>query len=223
MTVTDSTVSTVATGTVPAFSMRADRLRDVLASALVAADKGDSLPILCAVLLEWADGGTVTVASTDRYRMVVADTGTVGAGAARVLVGRQDVEALVKLLPKKPARGWANVSDVSVTVAGGHVVVRMDGPDGSWSRECRIVDGDFPKYRTLVPIVDRSGEAPAVSSFAWNPIYMAGFAKLPLAVERQAMRWHFTSPSKPAVAFLGDVEQDGYALTVLLMPVRLTS
>lgn len=216
MTTTDMVAGVVPTVTVPAF-----QLREALASALVATGTDKTVPVLRGVLMTWTDGGTVEYAATDRYRLVMVETDTAGAGDGRVLLARDAVTELVKALPKPGKYVRDNGSPVVVTVTGSHVTFRFDDGVAAWSREYRMLDGDFPKCRPLVPgIVGGSDrQVTAVESIGWNPILMADFAKLPMVGNGTAgMHWTFYGSDKPLVSTIDG--QCGTRVIALLMPVR---
>lgn len=221
MTTSDVTVQGVDT-VVPAFTMPAGMLRDLLAGALVAVSKDGTLPGIGVVRVEWDEITPVTVASTDRWRLV---TGTVAdvervrvSGAGAVSIDRATVADLVKSLPKLPTHHLlpAGGPVVTATVTGDHVVVRVDDPSGSgsWSREIRTVDAAFPTFRTLIPL-DGPTEIHGIS---FNPSYLADVAKLPHWKDAP-VSWTFHGSTRPALARYGTYH--GVDWIYLLMPVRL--
>jgi DNA polymerase III sliding clamp (beta) subunit (PCNA family) len=197
--------------TVPGFTVDGATLRDLLVGGLVAAGKDSSLPTLTAVRLEW-DTTELRVASTDRYRLVVGIVGpefmsdVTGDGVA--MIPRKDAAELVKMLPKK-----TNAERVSITVLGDSVMVG----NGSWSRTVRMIDGDFPRYRSLIPGEDKHA---ATVSICFNPVFMADAAKIPYD-RNVPIRWMFTGDNRPALGKYAQTDT-GIDWMYLLMPVRLT-
>jgi DNA polymerase-3 subunit beta len=197
--------------TVPGVTVDGATLRDLLVGGLVAADKDSSLPVLTAVRLEW-DTTELRVVSTDRYRLVVGIVGTefmshvTGDGVA--MIPRKDAAELVKVLPKR-----TNAERVSITVLGDSVVVG----NGTWSRTVRMIDGEFPKYRSLIPGEDKHA---ATASICFNPAFMADAAKIP-HYRNVPIRWTFTGENRPALGKYAQTET-GIDWLYLLMPVRLT-
>ena len=201
---------TAVTFTVPA-------LRE-LAAATVAAGKDDTLPTLTGVRLEW-EQGRVTAATTDRYRLAVIEyafpegEGCTVEGAA--LVPAKELAAYVKGLPKGTARGGAVSRDMVVMVPGdGEVTFTCDTPDGTVSRTIRTLDGEFPKYRTLIPGEDKL--AP-VGDISCNPGYLADVAKMPARVKHDPVTVTFSGDNKP---MLWTGEGVCTSWTYLLMPIR---
>lgn len=128
-----------------------------LAWVLKAAGRDDTLPVLTGVhLARNTDTGTLDAATTDRYRLaVLAST----------------VKVTEKALPDGkilvPARALADAVTVfgksaKVTITLGDNGTRVHGTsdmllwftDGTRTFATRLLDGEFPKYRTLLPNLD---------------------------------------------------------------------
>lgn len=205
---------------VPALAMPAGVLRDMLAGALVAANRSSDVPVLATVQLEWSQGDVVT-AATDRYRLAV---GTYAGDLesvqivedATVLIPRDVAAALVKALPKSPTRGrgYDMVTVTPVSDRHGEWVVSWSGPAGSGSVTFRQMDGSFPNWRPLIP----SGEPEGTDVIAWNPAYMADVAKLPHG-KNDPVRWVLRGSTRPAMATFATHNDVDWQY--LLMPVRL--
>lgn len=194
---------------VPTFTMRASQLRDAL-HVHVAAGRDDTLPTLTGVHVSWSDGEPVVFAATDRYRLAVATTEAKGAGDGTFLMCRKDAIELIKLLPK-PKRGVPD-PEVTVTVTKEHVTFFMVHDGSTMSREYLTLIGEYPKYKTLMNV-----EAKATENIAWNPVFMADVAKLPM--ERNLpVKWTFAGPTRPMI---GTWACQGIEWEYLLMPVRL--
>lgn len=194
---------------VPTFTMNATQLRDAL-HVHVAAGRDDTLPTLTGVHVSWSDGEPVVFAATDRYRLAVATTEVNGSGDGTFLMCRKDAIELVKLLPK--AKRGLMVPEVTVTVTKEHVTFFMVHDGSTISREYRTLDGDYPKYRSLL-----DHEPKPTQNIAWNPAFMADVAKLPH--ERNLpVKWTFAGETRPAMGrwTCQDIEWE-----YLLMPVRL--
>lgn len=214
-------METTTVGTVPALAMPAGALRDMLAGALVAASKDSTMPTLTTVQLEWSLGEVAAVA-TDRYRLAVGtyttnqDNTAEIVDTARVGIPRDVAAALVKALPKAPARGndYTVATVTPVPDRAGEWSVAWSGPAGSGSITFRQLDGEFPKWRPLIPTTDPVPTA----GISWNPTYMADVARIPH--ERNvAVSWEFRGSDRPAVATYPT--HNGVEWRYLLMPVRL--
>lgn len=121
-----------------------------VAQVAVAAGRDDSLPVLTGVRVE-IDDDLLTLAATDRYRLAV-----------RTLAWRPAVPGLMTtaLLPARTmadtAKALAGGSDVTVALSTGTGVdglIGFEGGDKSGTRRTtsRLLDGEFPKYRSLLP------------------------------------------------------------------------
>jgi DNA polymerase-3 subunit beta len=126
----------------PAFPVEAERLAEALRQVVRAAATEESRPVLQGVLLERAEDGLRLVA-TDSYRLAVKDVpglgGVLGEGQAAIVPARALTE-LTKLLQAGPA---------SVQVTCGGTDVRFDlGPA---RLTARLIAGEFPPYRQLLP------------------------------------------------------------------------
>lgn len=203
---------------VPTFTLKASVLRDAL-MVHVAAGRDDTLPTLTGVHVSWTDGEPIVFAATDRYRLAIATVGEAGEGDGAFLLPRRDAIELIKVLPK-PKRG-ASDPDVTMTITCGtvqvpgpredHVTVFMVHDGSTFSKEYRTLDGQFPKYRSLV-----SEEVEATERIAWNPHYMADVAKLPVD-KYQPVVWRFRGETRPMV---GEWKFGDISWEYLLMPVR---
>ena len=116
----------------------------------VAAGRDDTLPVLTGIRMEF-DGDRVTLAATDRYRLAV-----------RELVwspDRSGAEAIALVRARTladTARALADAPQVAVALTGtgaGEGLIGFEGTIEGHSRRTttRLVDGEFPKYRALLP------------------------------------------------------------------------
>ncbi|MFW5415402.1 DNA polymerase III subunit beta [Nocardiopsis sp. CNT-189] len=123
---------------------------DVFAAAVaqvaVAAGRDDTLPMLTGVRVE-IEGDRLTLASTDRYRLAVREIGW----------KPEDPElSAVALVPAKTladtAKSLTSGAEVSVALSTGEGADGMIGFEGGGRRTTtRLLDGEFPKYRALLP------------------------------------------------------------------------
>ncbi|WP_067598276.1 DNA polymerase III subunit beta [Nocardiopsis listeri] len=123
---------------------------DVFAAAVsqvaIAAGRDDTLPMLTGVRVE-IEGETITLASTDRYRLAV-----------RELAWKPENPELsaVALVPAKTlhdtAKSLTSGAEVSIALSDGDSGEGMMGFEGGGRRTTtRLLDGEFPKYRALLP------------------------------------------------------------------------
>ncbi|MGW5876592.1 DNA polymerase III subunit beta [Nocardiopsis terrae] len=123
---------------------------DVFAAAVsqvaVAAGRDDTLPMLTGVRVE-IEGETITLASTDRYRLAVRELSW--------KPENPDLSA-VALVPAKTLHDTAKTltsgAEVSIALSGSDSGEGMMGFEGGGRRTTtRLLDGEFPKYRALLP------------------------------------------------------------------------
>ncbi|RJK94707.1 DNA polymerase III subunit beta [Vallicoccus soli] len=117
-----------------------------VAQVAVAAGRDDTLPVLTGVRVE-IEGDAVTLAATDRYRLAVR---TLPWSPA------QPDASSVALVPARTltdtAKALAAADEVVVALAAGSGGEGLIGFDGAARRTTsRLLDGEFPKYRSLLP------------------------------------------------------------------------
>ncbi|MBV9293679.1 MAG: DNA polymerase III subunit beta [Frankiales bacterium] len=123
-----------------------DAFAAAVTSVAVAAGRDDTLPVLTGVRVE-IDGADVTLAATDRYRLAVRT------------LRWQPVDPSLQATALVPARTLAEAaksltSGAEVTLAlatsdSGEGMLGLSG--GSRRTTTRLLDGEFPKYRSLLP------------------------------------------------------------------------
>jgi DNA polymerase-3 subunit beta len=119
---------------------------DAVAQVSVAAGRDDTLPVLTGVRVE-IDGERVVLAATDRYRLAVRElrwTPEQSGLTATALVPARTLSDTAK------AMGAAD--KVTVALSSGGVGDGLIGFEGHGRRTTtRLLDGEFPKYRSLLP------------------------------------------------------------------------
>ncbi len=117
-----------------------------VAQVAIAAGRDDTLPTLTGIRME-LEGSTVTLAATDRYRLAVREfTWEPGSAdlSAQVLVPARTLADTAKSL--------AGVDEVVIALAAGGSGEGLIGFEGDKRRTTtRLLDGEFPKYRSLLP------------------------------------------------------------------------
>jgi DNA polymerase-3 subunit beta len=136
---------------------------DVFAAAVaqvaLAAGRDDTLPVLTGVRFE-IEGETLTLAATDRYRLAV-----------RTLPWRP-VDPSISTTALVPARTLSETAraltaapEVTLALSSGSGHEGMIGFEGAGRRTTsRLLEGEFPKYRSLLP-----SESTAVAEVATGP------------------------------------------------------
>lgn len=124
-----------------------DAFAAAVSQVAIAAGRDDTLPVLTGVRVE-IDGDQITLAATDRYRLAI-----------RELKWRPEpgAEASVALIPAKTLADAAKTlaatgAEVAVSLGSGSAGEGMAGFSGGSRRTTtRLLDGEFPKYRSLLP------------------------------------------------------------------------
>ena len=127
-----------------AVTLAADALADGLRQVVMAASADDARPILTGVLLSAEDAGLRLVA-TDSYRLAVRDLpdATVLAEGQKVLVPSRALGELVRVL--------SDPAEVSLRLGDRDVVFETGGDDRRVRVTTRLIEGEFPNYRQLIP------------------------------------------------------------------------
>lgn len=130
----------------PVGSLPGSEFAHAVAQVAIAAGRDDTLPMLLGVRVEINDSH-VTLAATDRYRLAV-----------REFTWRPDQPGFegAALVPAKvladTAKLLAGAQEVSVAYAPSENGDGLMGFEGDGRRTTtRLLDGDFPKYRQLLP------------------------------------------------------------------------
>ncbi|HSK27726.1 MAG TPA: DNA polymerase III subunit beta [Jiangellales bacterium] len=119
-------------------------LAEAVSQVAIAAGRDDMLPVLTGVRVE-IEGETVTLAATDRYRLAVRELSW--------HPERPDVSA-VALVPARTLADTAKTmgtGEVTLALAGGAQDSLVGLAAGGRRTTTRLLDGEFPKYRTLFP------------------------------------------------------------------------
>lgn len=121
-------------------------LADAVAQVAIAAGRDDTLPTLTGIRLE-VEGTSITLAATDRYRLAVRD-----------FTWRPENSSLSMqaLIPARTladtAKSLADVDEVMIALSSGGSGEGLIGFEGDGRRTTtRLLDGEFPKYRSLLP------------------------------------------------------------------------
>jgi DNA polymerase-3 subunit beta len=131
-------------------SIGSDAFATAVSQSATAAGRDDTLPALTGVRVE-IEGDTLTLVSTDRYRLAVREL--------RWTPAKPDLSAAV-LVPARAladtARSLTNGAQVSIALAlpgaESHGGDGMIGFEGSGRRTTtRLLSGEFPRYQALLP------------------------------------------------------------------------
>lgn len=133
---------------------------DAVAQVALAAGRDDTLPVLTGVRVEIEDD-QLTLAATDRYRLAV-----------RTLPWKPQVSGLstTALVPARTladtAKALTTAPEVILALATGAAGEGMVGFEGSGRRTTsRLLEGEFPKYRSLLPAESSARATITTASF----------------------------------------------------------
>lgn len=124
-----------------------DEFASAVSQAVTAAGRDDMLPVLTGVRIE-IEGDRMSLLATDRFRL-----------SHRELTWRpaSTDASLAALVPAKvlsdTAKTLSGDVTISISSAGGDGIIGFEGstPDGVRRTTTRLLDGDFPKVRSLFP------------------------------------------------------------------------
>jgi DNA polymerase-3 subunit beta len=130
--------------------VRSELFAHAVGQAVTAAGRDDMLPVLTGVRLE-LDGSSISMLATDRFRLsqreLEWDPGTPDLSAAAL------VPAKVLADTAKSLTGGAEISIALSTSGAGEGIIGFEGSAGGGVRRTttRLLDGEFPKVRSLFP------------------------------------------------------------------------
>jgi DNA polymerase III subunit beta len=132
-------------------SLRGDAFAAAVAQVSIAAGRDDTLPVLTGVRLE-IEGEKITMAATDRYRLGVRELSW---------TPEQSGLSAIALVPARTlsdtAKSLAGADKVTIALASAGTGEGLVGFEGSGRRTTtRLLDGEFPKYRSLLPSESQS-------------------------------------------------------------------
>ena len=195
------TASTLTRQTV---TVKAGTLYDLIIGATIAADSSrDANARLAAVYLT-AEGGKLTAAATDRYRLIAGTIELEGGELSHSAITLHDIKRLTALI--KP---YAKISGATVTIEkdGYTLTITLDG--NSLTIQCP--DYQLPDYAHML-----SDDYSPVSSMSLNLNLLASFAKVPHDIKQPTILG-FTGEGKPLQIKLA---HDLIKWEALLMPMR---
>lgn len=140
-------------------TLGSDAFAAAVTSVATAAGRDDTLPVLTGIRIE-IDGEDITLAATDRYRLAVRT------------LRWQPADPSLQATALVPARTLAEAAksltagaEVTLSLAAGSAGEGMFGLSGASRRTTtRLLDGEFPKYRSLLP--DTSAATASVDTAA---------------------------------------------------------
>jgi DNA polymerase-3 subunit beta len=134
-------------------SIGADVFAAAVAQVAVAAGRDDTLPVLTGVRIE-IEGDRMTLAATDRYRLAVRELGWQPERAGLSVVALVPARTLADTA--KALTGGAQVTVSLSTGGAGEGLIGFSGrgvvgQTGQRHTTTRLLDGEYVKYRSLLP------------------------------------------------------------------------
>jgi DNA polymerase-3 subunit beta len=127
-------------------SVGGDAFAAAVAQVSVAAGRDDTLPVLTGVRLEIEDE-KITMAATDRYRLAVRDLSWTPEQAGLSAIALVPARTL-----SDTAKALASADKVTVALSSAGSGDGLVGFEGGGRRTTsRLLDGEFPKYKSLLP------------------------------------------------------------------------
>ena len=181
-----------------------ESLLELLEGVSTHASKDKSLRTLNAVQIEGA-GGDLIARATDRYRLIEGAVRYMDGGIDASLVSLDDIKKIITLLKSH------KLHLVNIHRVGNALTVSSLGDAVTFT----LIEGNYPPMQDLLS--KSEGEPSAVEGVAFNPAFMADYAKI--AGKGQAIKVYFTGEGKPMrVRITGDK----ISWRALLMPMRYT-
>jgi DNA polymerase-3 subunit beta len=128
-------------------AIASDAFAAAVSQVYVAAGRDDTLPVLTGIRVE-IEGDTLTLAATDRYRLAVRELKWRPEG---------DAQSATALIPARTINDAAKTlattgAEVAVALGNDSQGTGLAGFSGGTRRTTtRLLDGEFPKYRSLIP------------------------------------------------------------------------
>ncbi len=122
--------------------MPAAALAETIERVARAASRDEVRPILTGILVS-VEGDRLTMVATDSYRLSVKHT-TLGSAPGEGLEANVPARALRELARIVSATG---VEEIEIAMPGNQIIFRA----GSYQLSSRLIDGQFPSYRQLLP------------------------------------------------------------------------
>ena len=184
--------------------LEGNNLLELLEGVASHAGKDKSLPTLNAVQME-SEGGLFKAKATDRYRLIEGSLPTLDGRLEPSLIRLDDIKRVITLCKDHKANRvqFSRIGDTITASSLGDAITFT------------VSDGTFPPTEQLLS--DSEGEPSAVEGVAFNPAFMADYAKI--AGKGAAIKIYFNGNNKPMRV---RITSDKIVWRALLMPMRYT-
>lgn len=120
------------------FAVDAKKFGAALAKTVTAASRDETRPVLTGVLFE-SDGAKLTLVATDSFRMAVTHVASGAEAGMKILVPSRAVGEVIRLC--------ATENTIEIELSAGQASFKCD----STVLRSRLIDGEFPAYRDVIP------------------------------------------------------------------------
>jgi DNA polymerase III sliding clamp (beta) subunit (PCNA family) len=180
-----------------------ESLLELLEGVSTHASKDKSLRVLNSGADRGCGRGDLIARSTDRYRLIEGAVRYREGDLEVSLISLEDIKKVITLLKAHKAHL------INITRIGDAITISALGDAITFT----LLDGNYPPMQEL--LTKGEGEPVAVESMAFNPAFMADYAKI--AGKGAAIKVYFTGENKPMrVRITGDK----ITWRALLMPMR---
>jgi len=183
----------------PTFTTTAKGLRGLLAPVIPFADKGDSLPVLQAILLR-GHGDYVTALATDRYRLGIQRAKVTAPETLHAIVPLTTVRQVLAIF--KASRSH----DPELTLTFEPHKVTVDTTGGMDLLDARIsfplLDAEYPKALKTIREAAAVTATEPVGEIGFNPTFLADFRHVATSAEPMVMR--IVGANRAAIVSIGE-------------------
>lgn len=203
--------------TINKVALSASKLADALANVLPhVAPRTERVAVLLPVRFEFT-ADAMRLVATDRFSLAWQTVPVHPGPVFTALVDRDDATEIMKMARKA-------LGDIALTFDGTYVTAEAAGRTSPGHRSMPIsrtfprADGEFPKYRTLIPA---PGTGEATSTISFEPRQFVKFSKLydnGRLVKRAALTLEMHGPYKPTLVSAPEIE--GFGAVLMPVPAR---
>ena len=122
--------------------------RAAVLAVLPAVSSDEARPVLTGMLHE-SDGSTLTLVGTDSYRLHVSELPSLTGETYKAVIPGRALKAIAGMIGKRMSE--------PIGFRAGDSVAVWHLPDGT-SVSCRLIEGEYPNYRQLMPDVDPTAD-----------------------------------------------------------------
>jgi DNA polymerase III subunit beta len=189
-------------------SIQGDAFTQAVAQVSVAADRGDTLPILTGVRME-IEGDKITLLATDRYRLAMRELTWKPAASDVGQVALIPARTLSDTAKALGASGSVDIALGGLPGQGGDGLVGFEA--GQRRTTTRLLDGEYPKVTSIFPTSVDTEAVIATSAF------VEAVRRVSLVAERNTpVRLKFTDGQVTIEAGTGDDAQASEAVEAVL-------